>query len=338
LVGGYRGDYVAIYHLRLKLVSRSLGRAARPGGATRRSVVAAAAYRSGDRLFDTTQGKWFEFDKPDVIHKEILAPEAIAVPAWVWDRQALWNQVERSEKRCDAQLAREVEITLPRQLDKEELVALVRDFVKEHFTSQGMVADIGIHCPKASDGLDQPHAHILLTTRRLDPSSGTGFAAKERDWNEREDIARLVAEARKRFNNTGLPDDKAALEAAEARRNVNIWRAGWAAAANDALESAGSTARIDHRTLEAQGITRPPQPSLGVARHIEAAYSYVKDRVTQWVAVKKRTTLYQEVEQYRLRDPVKVAEFILKLSDIAEDFAASFKRTDPIPEVPLERR
>jgi ATP-dependent exoDNAse (exonuclease V) alpha subunit len=301
--------------------------------------VAAAAYRSGERLFDLSQGKWFEFDKPDVVHKEILAPEASDVPGWVFNRQTLWNRVESAEKRCDAQLAREVEITLPRELSTADQVELVRSFVREHFTSQGMVADLAIHRPLASDGLEQPHCHCLLTTRPLDASSETGFAAnKERDWNEREDIARRVADARKRYNVTGTPEDKASLEEAEACRNVNIWRAGWATAANRALESVGSSARIDHRTLEAQGIARPAQPNLGLARHIEAAYSYLKDRVTQWVAVKKRTSLYQEVEQYRLRDPVKVAEFILKLSDIAEDFAASFKRTDPIPEVPLERR
>ena len=121
---------MAIYHLRLKVISRSLGRAARPGGATRRSVVAAAAYRSGERLFDSSQGKWFEFDKPDVIHTEILAPAN--APDWVFDRQALWNMVDRSEKRVDAQLAREVEITLPRELNKEQQVELVHDFVQEH--------------------------------------------------------------------------------------------------------------------------------------------------------------------------------------------------------------
>jgi taurine dioxygenase len=104
---------LAIYHLRLKLVSRALGRAARPGGATRRSAVAAAAYRSGERLYDSSQGKWFEFDKPDVVHKEILAPDHGLVPEWVFDRQTLWNMVERAEKRVDAQLAREVGITLP---------------------------------------------------------------------------------------------------------------------------------------------------------------------------------------------------------------------------------
>lgn len=327
---------MAIYHLRLKVVARALGRAARPGGATRRSVVAAAAYRSGERLYDRSQERWFEFDKPDVVHKEILAPPGS--PDWVFDREALWNQVERAEKRCDAQLAREVEITLPRELSREQHVALVREFVQEQFVSQGMVADIGIHCPDAADGKEQPHAHVLLTLRRLDEGSPTGFAStKERDWNERPEVFQAVAEARKRFNNTGLPEDKAALEEAEKQRNVNVWRAEWAAYANRALEAAGTAARIDHRTLEAQGIFRAPQPHLGVARHVEKAYAYLKDRVTQWVAVRKRAALYGELQSYRERDAVKLADFVLRLSDMAEDFAAQFRRRGPPKEVSIER-
>jgi ATP-dependent exoDNAse (exonuclease V) alpha subunit len=327
---------LAIFHLRLKVISRALGRAARLGGSTRRSVVAAAAYRSGERLYDSSQGKWFEFEKPDVIHTEIIAPPK--APAWVFDRQTLWNRVERSETRVDSQLAREVEITLPRELSADQQIALVRVFVREQFVSKGMVADIGIHRPLAADGEEQPHAHVLLTLRRLDASTPTGFAAKkERDWNEREDVAKVVADARKRFNDTRAPHHEKAVEMAEALRNVNIWRKEWAASANRALEAVGSPARIDHRTLEAQGIFRAPQKPLGLARHIEKAYTHLKDRITQWVAVRKRAALYQEVEHYKRRDPAKVAEFVLRLNDMAEDFASHFRRSTPIPEVPLDR-
>ena len=328
---------MAIYHLRLKVISRSLGRAAKVGGATRRSAIAAASYRSGDRLYDDSQGKWFHFDKPDVVHTEILAPAGDA-PAWVSDRQTLWNIVERCEKRYDAQLAREIELTLPRELTEEQRIVLVRRFVGEHFVSQGMVADIAIHAPDAADGQEQPHAHVLLTLRRLDPTTVTGFSAtKERDWNESEKIARLVAEARKRFNDTALPEDKAALDAAEAQRNVNVWRAAWATDANRALQEVGSSARIDHRTLEAQGIHRIPQRSLGWARHIEKTYGYLKERITHWVAVKKRAALYNEAEHYKSRDPVKLAEFVLRLADMAESFTAQFRNPEPLPEVDLER-
>jgi ATP-dependent exoDNAse (exonuclease V) alpha subunit len=326
---------VAIYHLRLKVLSRSLGRAAKPGGATRRSALAAAAYRSGERLWDAIQERWFEYQNA-VVHKEILAPEG--APPWVFDRQTLWNVVEGCEKRVDAQLAREVEITLPRELSREQQIDLVRSFVRDHFVSEGMTADYAIHEPTAADGQKQPHAHIMLTMRRLDSASPTGFSAKkERDWNEREDVAQAVSEARKLFNDTNLPEHKAALQAAEAQRNVQVWRKAWQDSANRALEQAGSAARIDHRTLEAQGIARPAQPSLGLARHVEKAYAYLKERLTNYVAIRKRASLYYELEHYRSRDPVKLAEFVLRIADIAEDFAAQFKRPRPISEVPLDR-
>ena len=335
----YRGDRcLAIYHLRLKVVSRALGRAAKPGAAMRRSAVAAAAYRSGERLYDTIQGRWFQFDKPDVIHTEILAPDNVPVPEWVFDRQTLWNMVERAEKRVDAQVAREVEITLPRELSESQCIDLVRSFIRDQFVSQGMVADMAIHRPDASDGKEQPHAHVLLTMRRLDSASDTGFSTKkERDWNEREDIARAVADARKRYNDTELPEDKVALEELEAKRNVNIWRAAWAQYANRCLEGIGSTARIDHRTLEAQGIVRQPQNNLGIARHMREAYSYLKDRLTQWVSIQKRNTLYEEIGHYKKRDPVRLADFLLRLSDIAEDIASHYRHSKPIPEVPIDR-
>ncbi|MEJ0027688.1 MAG: MobQ family relaxase [Rhizomicrobium sp.] len=326
---------MAIYHLRLKVLSRSLGRVARSGGATRRSAVAAAAYRSGEKLYDQSQGKWFEFENA-VIHNHILAPEG--APAWVFDRQALWNVVERAEKQVNSQLAREVELSLPRELTRAQQIDLVTRFARDHFVSRGMIADVAIHEPLATDGIKQPHAHILLTMRPLDPSTATGFARKKnRDWNEREDVARVVAEARKRFNDTGAPHHKEALAMAEALRNVNIWRKGWQDYANRALADAGSAARIDHRTLEAQGIKRLAQPNLGIARHIEHAYAYLKDRLTQWVAVKKRAGLYEEAARYQRRDPAKLADFLLRLHDMAEGITSQFKRPTPIPEVPLER-
>ncbi len=112
--------------------------------------MAAAAYRSGERLYDSSQDKWFSFDKPDVVWTEIMAPDTVPAAEWVFDRPALWNMVEKSEKRKDAQLAREVEITLPRELKRDQQIALVRSFVRERFVSQGMVADVSIHEPMAS--------------------------------------------------------------------------------------------------------------------------------------------------------------------------------------------
>lgn len=206
---------MAIYHLSVKIVSRAEGR----------SVVGAAAYRSAEQIHDQRIGLTFDYRrKGGVAHTEILAPKG--APAWMRDRGVLWNEVERVEKRKDAQLAREVEIALPVELSKGEQIALLRDFAQRVFVSNGMVADIALH----RDNPENPHAHILLTTREL---ASNGFGAKRRDWNDR---AQLL-----------------------------IWREQWARTANEHLQRAGHDIRIDHRTLEAQGIGLIPGVKMGLS-------------------------------------------------------------------------
>ena len=178
---------MAIYHLRAKIISRSQGQSTVAGAAYRsggHSATHAAAYRSGERLTDERTGRTFDYGrKQGILLTEIIAPEG--APAWAYDRAQLWNTVERTEKRKDAQLAREIEISLPRELSHEQRVELVRSFVKEQFVKLGMITDVAMHCPKATDGKDQPHAHIMLTLRPLKPD-GSGFENKQREWNEQE--------------------------------------------------------------------------------------------------------------------------------------------------------
>lgn len=197
---------MAIYHFSAKILSRSAGR----------SAVAAAAYRSGGRLQDERTGRAHDFTrKRGVEHAEIVAPPR--TPDWMLDRAELWNGVEKAEKRKDAQLAREIEVALPRELAAERRVGLVREFVQDEFVSQGMIADFAVHVGRARDGAEQPHAHIMLTTRTL---TTEGFGPKNRDWN--------------------------------ATERLEGWRARWAAHVNRELERAGHGERIDHRSLEAQ--------------------------------------------------------------------------------------
>lgn len=153
--------------------------------------------------------------KSDIQHSEILAPEG--APDWSLDRPALWNAVEAAERRKDAQVAREVQIALPRELDAVAQVSLVREFVREEFVARGMVADFSLHDHIARDGGEQPHAHVMLTMRSID---GDGFGLKVRDWNSDELLVH--------------------------------WRERWAEVANEVLAEAGVDARIDHRTLAAQ--------------------------------------------------------------------------------------
>ena len=147
------GDTIAIYHCSIKIVSRGKGK----------SAVAAAAYRSGEKLTNEWDGLTHDYTKKGgVVHSEILLP-AHAPPAFS-DRSTLWNSVELSEKSNNAQLAREVEIALPVELSSEEQTRLVREYCSSQFVSKGMIADFNLH----DTGGGNPHAHILLTMRPLD--------------------------------------------------------------------------------------------------------------------------------------------------------------------------
>lgn len=193
---------MAIYHFNAKILGRSQGR----------SAIGAAAYRSATRIEDARTGLVFDYTrKRGVDGAEILTPDG-STP----DRAALWGKIELREGRSDAQLAREVEVALPRELEPEQMRTLVRAFVREQFVTIGMIADIAFHHLTGSN----PHAHILLTMRE---QQGDGFGLKRREWN-----------------------DRALCE---------LWRKRWSDHANDALARAGHLARIDHRTLIEQAGT-----------------------------------------------------------------------------------
>lgn len=199
---------MAIYHLRATMISRSAGR----------SATAAAAYRVGERIEDHRTGLTFDYRaRGGVDHVETLAPAN--APAWVQDRAVLWNAVEAAETRKNSQVAREIRVALPAELDHAQRVELVREFCQREFVARGMVADIALHAPGREGDDRNHHAHILLTTREVGPE---GFGAKNRDWN--------------------------AVEMLEG------WREAWARDSNRALERCGHDERIDHRTLEVQRI------------------------------------------------------------------------------------
>ena len=204
-------------HFDVQVISRSTGQ----------SVVAAAAYRSGEVLYDGRVDKTFDYSrKEDVLHTEIIAP--VGAPAWVSDRAALWNKVEASEKRKDAQLARSIIAALPRELDKEQNLALLRGYIQETFVTKGMIADLALHESDAGDGSKNPHAHILLTLRPLEDE---GFGKKNRDWNR--------------------------------VQTLNGWRHAWEVHTNQYLELAGRTERVSLKSFKEQGINKHPQVHLG---------------------------------------------------------------------------
>ncbi len=215
--------------------------------------MAAAAYRSGEKLVNEWDGMTHDYTrKGGVVHTEIMLP-AHALPAFA-DRSTLWNSVEEIEKSSTAQLAREIEVALPVELSRAEQLALVRAFVKENFVDAGMCADFAIH----DKGTGNPHAHIMLTIRPI-----------------RED-GKWGAKCRKVYDLDGqgqrIPDGKGGWKSHREdttdwnqRGNAEKWRAAWAAYTNRALETAGRPERIDHRSYKRQGVDKIPTVHMGPA-------------------------------------------------------------------------
>ena len=237
------GDTIAIYHCSIKIVSRGKGK----------SAVAAAAYRSGEKLTNEWDGLTHDYTKKGgVVHSEILLP-AHAPPAFS-DRSTLWNSVELSEKSNNAQLAREVEIALPVELSREEQTRLVRDYCSSQFVSKGMVADFNLH----DTGGGNPHAHILLTMRPLD-EKGAWLPKSKKEYvlDENGEKIRLPS-GRYKTRKVDLMDWNN-------RENAEVWRRAWADLANEFLAQNNRPERIDHRSYERQGIDQIPTVHVGVS-------------------------------------------------------------------------
>ncbi len=190
-----------------------------------RSATAAAAYRAAEKIRDHRTGEIHDYTKKKGVDEKFILAPDSA-PSWVYDRAKLWNKVEEVEIRKDSQLSREINIALPTELDKTQQVKLVREFVTDEFVEEGMIADVAFHNLESHN----PHAHIMLTMREIDQN---GFSFKNRNWNKRELLGKQ--------------------------------RQAWSVYANVALEKAGIESKIDHRSLEEQGINRIPQIHLGSA-------------------------------------------------------------------------
>lgn len=203
---------MAIYHFSAQAISRGKGK----------NTISASAYRSGEKIKDEQTNKIYDYRKKEVAEKFILAPSH--APEWVSDRKKLWNEVEKKETRKNSRLAREINVALPKELDEFFQTELLKDYVQENFVSRGMVADVCIH----RNDKNNPHAHIMLTTREMDSD---GFTTKNRNWDKRE--------------------------------TLEEWRENWGNTINKYLELEGIEKRVDHRSYKKQGIEKIPQKHEG---------------------------------------------------------------------------
>jgi ATP-dependent exoDNAse (exonuclease V) alpha subunit len=207
---------MAIFRLEAKIISRGNGH----------SAVAAAAYRTGTKIRDERTDKIHNYSSrtKGVVDSVILRPEN--APAFSNDTASLWNEVERSEKRKDAQLSREFILALPKELSSKQQMECAVGWVQKELVSKGMVAEVSLHNPKSGKN---PHCHIQCTMRTIEADKFSD--KKPREWNDK---ALLVYQ-----------------------------RESWAKAVNEALEKAGRPERVDHRSLKDQRIDRIPEPKIG---------------------------------------------------------------------------
>ena len=236
-------------HTHVDIVARSKGA----------SVIAKAAYNARDKLQDEYYGKTHDYSKKtDLVFSKIFLPEH--VPKEFSNREYLWNEVEKIEKSKNSQLARNLLFELPRELNEQERIKLISEFIEENFTSKGMIADCSIHNPMASDHEEQPHAHILLTLREMD-SEGKWKpkCRKEYILDENGEKIKLKSgnyKSRKVNLNDWNEPDKA-----------KEWRENFSKKANEYLAKNNIQKRIDPRTFEEQGREELPQIHLGTSSY-----------------------------------------------------------------------
>ena len=223
---------MAIYHCSFNPISRRSGR----------SAVAAAAYRAAETLLCERDGLTHDFkNRTGVLHAEIVLP-AGSQSEWAKDRSRLWNAAEFAEKRRDARVANEIEVALPHELSHAERFVLVREFAQSLADRYGVAVDFALHAPQGASDVRNHHAHILLTTRKVE-ANGLG---EKSALEMRASTAKAL----------GIPTSP---------EQIRQIRLAWEEHANRHLALAGLDIRIDHRSHRKRGLEISPTEHVGVA-------------------------------------------------------------------------
>jgi Ti-type conjugative transfer relaxase TraA len=299
---------MALYHLSMKPISRASGR----------SSVASAAYRAAERLENERDGLVHDFSRRSgVEHAEIVIP-AGADAAWAKERSALWNAAEASEKRKDARVAREIEVSLPHELSGEQRLALTREFAQGLANRYGVAVDFAIHSPHGKTDIRNHHAHIMMTTRKAGPD-GLG---------EKSDLEL----ENKKLQALGLPTSHEQL------RDIRI---GWEQRTNEHLARAGLDIRVDHRSHQERGLEIEPTQHMGVhATQMERRGKDVSRVRLDEEAAQRNAALIREKPDQVLTlitaeksvfDRHDVARVLHRYIDGAEAFQAAFAKVMASP-------
>lgn len=313
---------MAIYHLTAKVVSRGIGR----------SAVAASAYLSCSKMYNDYDGIQHDYTrKHGLVHQEVLLPPH-APPEWT-DREKLWNAVEETEKTKDSRLAREFDVALPVELNKEQWLELLHSFIQEDFVDIGMCADFAIHDPHPPG--HNPHAHIMLTVRPLNEDGSwqyktekeylcmkngeeRGFTSAEykiaqKDGWEKQYSYKVgkkkvymtpssaQAQGYERVNkhpkSTKFGRQNPITERWNSDEQLILWRSNWADATNQILEKYRFNSRIDHRSFAERGITEQPTIHEGVSARMMEKKGIVAERCEINRQIKADNKLLKELKK-----------------------------------------
>ena len=291
---------MSIYHCSIQIIGRSSGR----------SAVAAAAYRAAEKLEDKETGLTHDYTKKQgVVHREIMLPE-YALEEYK-NREILWNEVQKIEKRSNAQLAREIEVALPRELSRADQMIAVRVYVQMNFVEKGMCADWVLH----DKGDGNPHAHIMLTTRPI---------RKNGQWGTKEKKSYALDE-----NGQRIPviDPKTGQQKVDSRnrkqwkretvqandwnspKKAEEWRKAWADCLNALLPA---EKQVDHRSYARQGIEQEPTIHEGYTARKREKQGKAADRCQMNREIRSRNALLQQLQAKIKEIAAELAELMRK--------------------------
>ena len=328
---------MAIYHMQSKIVSRGKGR----------SAVAASAYMSCSSVTNEYDGVHHDYTrKKGLVWEQVFLPENAPVE-WQ-DRAILWNAVEDAEKSKGSRLAREFVVALPRELNADQQIALLTEYIQQQFVADGMCADVGIHDPDPPG--HNPHAHILLTIRPLDEhgkwqyktekeylcirgDEERGFTASEflqaqdEGWEKQypylvgkkrvytttaDGEAQGLKRASKHPKSTTYGRQNPITERWNSESQLILWRSAWADIVNLHLERVGSTESVDHRSHAERGLDEQPTIHEGVAARAMEKKGIISDRCELNRQIKADNALLRELK-----------DLVAMLTELVADAASS---------------
>ena len=332
---------MAIYHNAVSIGSRGSGQ----------SACASSAYINCSVVFNDYDGIQHDYTrKGGLVWEQIFLPPM--APAEWQDRETLWNAVESAEKSKDNRLTRMHVVALPVELEKDEWIPLLTEYVQTQFVSDGMCVDVAIH---DTDG-HNPHAHIMTTLRPLN-LDGTwqhktekeyicirngeerGFTAAEfkeaqnDGWQKQypylvgkkkvympaaEGEAHGYERASKYAKSTKYGRQNPITARWNSEEQLQKWRVAWEDIVNHHLEHAGSEERIDHRSHAERGLDEKPTIHEGVAARIMEKKGEVSDRCELNRQIRQDNRLIRELKALIKKLSVPVKEAIINLAQKME--------------------